>query len=108
MTYVIPPYRPATRVQRSSYSRGLPAESGELYFISFAIPMYVHNAANVTGLQSLTGNIARQQYGLVFIDHTDSKEYAVMSRGAIWPASCFTWSETADVFSRVVCLCGAR
>jgi hypothetical protein len=94
-------------VQHGSYSHGLPGESGEFHFISLAIPMYVHNGANVTGLQALSGNIARQHYGIVFFGHTDSKEYAVMSRGAIWPASCFTWSETADVFSRVVCLCGA-
>jgi len=46
-------------VQHGSYSHGLPGESCELHFIGFAIPMNVHNCANVTGLQALSGNIAR-------------------------------------------------
>jgi hypothetical protein len=67
----------------SSYSHGLPGESGELHFISLAIPMYVHNGTNITGLQALSRNIARQHYGIVFFDHSGSTRYAVMSRRAI-------------------------
>src|SRR5260370_19397460 len=47
--------------------------------------MYVHNGANVTGLQALSGNIARQHHAIVFFDHSGSRGYAVMSRGATWP-----------------------
>src|SRR6266404_9712716 len=36
--------------------------------------MNVHNCANVTGLQALSGNIARQHYAIVFFDHSDTTQ----------------------------------
>jgi hypothetical protein len=75
-------------VQHGSYGHSLPGESSEFHFIGLAIPMNMHNCANITGLQTLSWNIARQHHAIVFFDHSDSRGYAVMSRGATWPASC--------------------
>src|ERR1700719_397284 len=56
-------------VQHGSYAHGLPRESRELHFIGVAIAMNVHTRANVTSLQALSGNIARQHHAIVLFDH---------------------------------------
>jgi hypothetical protein len=62
--------------------------------------MNVHNGANVTGLQALSGNIARQYDAIVFFHHTDSRGYVEINRGATWPVSCCQRvPETAHRFS---------